>query len=393
MASDIHDKLSTDSCSTKATHEGCDSMIMETFQTTENDHHVDGNVSNHSDWKFFDVKWKRHFLNEFGERCLSFQATDGEKFQLKDDTPLNKARNWQEVPSGIGENLCVLINNFHDELKNKRQEKIKMAEENIPPPFFLSSDDVDLMNENWMKILEKITKELGSIVMACPFGSRRYNLHTPTSDMDMFLVYQAKTEDILGFNPPKQTLKSNDAESCDFTIHEIFRFGELLMSGDHRCVETLFIADETLVHTSPAFKHLQQNRSLFVNRNCLEKYLRDACGSKGTKQLYRWTDGHSPTEVLTDRMSKLAYIIIRLLQNAVDIIKGGPIIVYRLDESTEKEMLMKIRHGALTIGETLDEINRLLSIINDNKADVPDNTKDVTAFLENWLIQLRREQF
>lgn len=35
----------------------------------------------------------------------------------------------------------------------------------------------------------------------------RYNLCTPESDTDMFIVYQAKTKDILGFNPPKQTIK------------------------------------------------------------------------------------------------------------------------------------------------------------------------------------------
>ncbi|XP_021347858.1 uncharacterized protein LOC110446857 isoform X2 [Mizuhopecten yessoensis] len=389
MVSDVETNGRTN-CSSDRTNTKCDSKTIHSSETMENKQLREEKTT---DWKFFDVKWKKHFLNDFGERCLRSKDTDNEQYILTDGTPLNKARNWQEVPCDIGRSLCILIDNFYEELKTKQQEKMKMIEENIPPAFFHSSDEVDLMNENWLKISVKITKELGNIIMACPFGSRRYNLHTSTSDMDMFLVYQAKTRDILGFNPPKQTLKSNERESCDFTIHEIFRFGELLMSGDHRCVETLFVAEDTLVHTSPAFQHLQQHKHLFVNRNCLDKYLRDACGSKGTKQLQRMTDGHSPTEALSDRMSKLAYIIIRLLQNAADIVRGGPIIVYRPEVSAERVMLMKIRQGTPSIGETWNEINRLLSYVEEYKAGVPDHTDDMTTFLEAWLIQLRREQF
>ncbi|XP_060084555.1 uncharacterized protein LOC132563818 [Ylistrum balloti] len=396
MASDIEIHKSVN-CSSVGTKTKCEYSTTTEYssENTEHKHATDQTCTDsyQSDWNFFDVKWKTHFLNDFGERCLSFQATDQEQYRLMDGTPLNKARNWQEVPCDLGNNLCILIDEFYKELKTKQQQKIEMAAKNLPVPFFHSSDEVDLMNENWMKISEKVTKELGSIVMACPFGSRRYNLHTPTSDMDMFLVYQARTHDILGFNPPKQTLKSNEPESCDFTIHEIFRFGELLMSGDHRCVETLFLADSSLVHTSLPFKHLQQNKHLFINRNCLDKYLRDACGSKGTKLLHRWTDGHEATEVLSQRMAKLAYIIIRLLQNAVDIVREGSIMVYRPKESAERKALMNIRQGKPTIGETWDEINRLLSYVEDNKASVPEYTDNMAKFLEDWLIQLRREHF
>lgn len=42
---------------------------------------------------------------------------------------------------------------------------------------------------------------------------KRYNLCTPESDTDMFIVYQAKTKDVLGFNPPKQTIKVSGEES------------------------------------------------------------------------------------------------------------------------------------------------------------------------------------
>ena len=43
--------------------------------------------------------------------------------------------------------------------------------------------------------------------MAGAFGSQRYNCHTKESDMDMFVVYRASTDRLLGFNPPQQTVK------------------------------------------------------------------------------------------------------------------------------------------------------------------------------------------
>ena len=44
--------------------------------------------------------------------------------------------------------------------------------------------------------------------------------------------------------------------------------------------------------------------------------MRDAEGSKGTKLLERWCTDHPEATHLSDKMCKLLYIIIRLLQNA-----------------------------------------------------------------------------
>ena len=38
----------------------------------------------------------------------------------------------------------------------------------------------------------------------------RYNVQQPDSDIDAFIVYQAHTKDLLGFNPPKMTIKVGD---------------------------------------------------------------------------------------------------------------------------------------------------------------------------------------
>ena len=56
---------------------------------------------------------------------------------------------------------------------------------------------------------------------------------------------------------------------------------------------------------------------LFSFRQCADKYMRDALGSKGTRLLDKWI---ASKEALQDPMpkkvAKLFYIIFRLLQNA-----------------------------------------------------------------------------
>ncbi|WAR02836.1 hypothetical protein MAR_009394, partial [Mya arenaria] len=148
-------------------------------------------------------------------------------------------------------------------------------------------------------------------------GCSRYNLQTANSDTDMFIVYQAKTSDMLGFHPPKQTIKNSEGQLCDYTIHEVHRYCELLLAGDARCVETLFLDNHFLIRALPVWRQLADGKQLFLNKACLDKYLRDAHGSKGTKLLLSWCAEHEKDNCpLSPKMCKLLYIIVRLLQNA-----------------------------------------------------------------------------
>ena len=45
------------------------------------------------------------------------------------------------------------------------------------------------------------------IMMSCEGICSRYNVQQPESDIDAFIVYQAHTKDLLGFSPPKMTIK------------------------------------------------------------------------------------------------------------------------------------------------------------------------------------------
>lgn len=340
-------------------------------------------------WHYFKVKWITVFAQDFGEQCLSSKYTED---MLIDSGPLNKSRNWQEIPQTIGQNLCSLMDKFYAELREKRELKLKEELERIPPPFYDSQETVS-GDDTWKTIVNKVEEDLGKIILACPFGSQRYNLCTPESDTDMFIVYQAKTKDVLGFNPPKQTIKNSEHQKCDYTIHEIHRFAELLLSGDPRCVETLFLPTEIMVRTSTEWQELRAGRKHFLNKECLSKYLRDAQGSKGTKQLQKLCAEHPGMTKLTKKMCKLVYVIVRLLQNARNVAYGEDLQVYRENGSPDRQVLMAIRQGDFPLQQAWQIIQELETAIQKRTDLVPEKTKDCVEFTESWLLKLRHKDF
>lgn len=73
-------------------------------------------------WHYFKVKWITVFAQDFGEQCLSSKYTED---MLIDSGPLNKSRNWQEIPQTVGQNLCSLMDKFYAELREKKRTEIK----------------------------------------------------------------------------------------------------------------------------------------------------------------------------------------------------------------------------------------------------------------------------
>ncbi|XP_013409525.1 uncharacterized protein LOC106173084 isoform X1 [Lingula anatina] len=353
--------------------------------------HLNGDCSNFVrgdsyGWYQFKVKWLTEFQGEFKEQCLSFSAT--KELVLLDNTPINKARNFQELNEHSGRTLYELLVQHYHKLCRDREEKLKKEEEQIPPPFFHPRESRD-MQEVWSRILEKV-KNLGKVLLACAFGSQRYNLHTAESDTDMFIIYAASAKDVLGFNPPKQTIKNRDTETCDYTIHEVFRYCELLLGGDPRCVETLFLHPSCVYYAAEEWQGLCQYGKLFLTKQCLEKYLGDATGSRGLKQLEKWwnqqTDG---AELLPVHIRKLFYIVIRLLQNARDVSSGEGIVVYRPQHYPGRKLLMETRQGEYSYKYLKEIIDGLLQEIEANKTTRLLPEQPPKKKLEEWLLELR----
>lgn len=348
-------------------------------------------------WHHFTVKWQTQLITEFGERCLP--SLDTQDFLLPDGTPLNKARGWHEMSADVGNHICHLLDKYHADLVDQRLQKKEEKLAAQPLPFLeteVGVEDHGATEQYWRYVVEKVERELGNVHLACPFGSQRYNLHRPGSDIDAFIVYQAQTRDLLRLDPPKQTLKNSERASCDYTVLELQRYCELLLAGDPRCVETLFLDDSTIVQASSQWRQLQEHRPKLPMRKCLDKYLSDALGSNGVKRFRRWLQenpGMCRDDPPPTRIAKLVYIIIRLLQNAVDIVKGRPLCVFRPDGSTAQQILRKIRKADISLREVEAAIEELQAEIDSGKERVMHDSSDIKQQVENWLLSLRFTDF
>ncbi|CAH1787254.1 unnamed protein product [Owenia fusiformis] len=342
-------------------------------------------------WHRFTVKWITVFFPTFGEQCLPFSKTAHLQTDPGVDSPVNKARNIQEISQNTGVELCTLIDNHMKTLTEKQAKKAELVLAKAPPAFY-DVDKPENIEAVWEGLVKKVS-HMGEVLLACAFGSQRYNLHTEDSDMDMFVVYAAPAVTVLGFNPPQQTIKNKETENSDYTIHEVHHYLELILNGDPRCIETLFLHPSAIYYCSDRWRDFCKLKNNFLKKNCMEKYLRDACGAKGTRYIEKVKSQNvdPSSDIATPKLCKMFYIVTRLLQNAREVAFGEELQVYRHDNSPNHKLLMATRRGEKTYSEMQAEVDRLLGEIEEKRPFVEERDSNTQELVEKWLLNLRYE--
>ena len=115
---------------------------------------------------YFDIEWKTLYLKGFGNCCLRFTHTR----QLGGDDPVNKARNFQEIPPECGQEMCKLIDKDYSE---RLDHKIKSQQlsQGVATPFINVAEEKDTC-VIWSILVKKV-EQMGKIILACVFGSQR----------------------------------------------------------------------------------------------------------------------------------------------------------------------------------------------------------------------------
>lgn len=342
-------------------------------------------------WHYFNVKWLKHFLTFNKQACLNFENT--QHLLLPDGTPVNNSRNWQIINEQVGKELCDLINEHHQKLSSEKQlrEEEKLA--SIEESFFKEEEAVlgTELSEGWTAVITKVERDLGKVHLVCPFGSQRYNCSLPESDNDIFIVYQAKTTQVLSLDPPRQTIKNSERELADYTVLELQRYCELLLAGDQRCIETLFLEETKAVAFSTCqWRQLCKLRHHLLMRSCLDKYLKEAQGNTGLKQLQKWKENNPDVDYLSPKLNKLGYICLRLLQNARDLVALHTLKVYRDEDSIERKELLDVRYGKYSYSGFMGLVQRYLTEIEKFEANFADvNMEEAKSKVGNWLLMCR----
>ena len=293
-----------------------------------------------------------------------------------------------------GKNICDLLDAEFKLCKEDtdKAEARKMGYEN---PVFFKLTDTELAvspDAIWQRLTTHV-RDYGRIMLACPFGSHRYNLHTPSSDLDMFVVYIGDTEKCLSFHPPPLTIKNRTSEQPDFTLCELYRYCELLVSGDPRVVESLFLHKDTVHYATEEYYRLVELRNNVISREVVRKYLSDACGSRGLKLLRQWEV--QKTAPNKDKQYKVLYIVMRLLFHARHLAFGEEFRVFLEDESEEREFLLRIRRkecGYRVVRDRIESVKREVEVcLESDKCELMKTANE--APIEAWMLGVRREKF
>ncbi|KAM9964801.1 hypothetical protein ACTFIW_004587 [Dictyostelium discoideum] len=299
----------------------------------------------------------------------------------------------------------------------------------------------DPSNENGLKQLfyeiNKYYNNFGSkLIFFSLIGSESFNLNIESSDQDFFGVYECDIDQILSFESyyynriPIEVFQNNNSNNSlqkdrdrdniinpnetiihlkpDITIHEIRHFSKLLLLGNPKLIEPLFI--ENFCSSSQSWLELIKNRKLnFYTITCLTHYY------STVKVLYfdiksifendkkQEKQGKQNEKSLNDRKSifKKSYHIIRLLIEMNDIINYKDIRIYLPNQSEERKLLMKIREGEeidiqscfeLVQSKYLEFESKFNELKKNSTNDsiIKLNSARALHVLNDWVIDIRR---
>ncbi len=115
----------------------------------------------------------------------------------------------------------------------------------------------------------------GRVIFRGIWGSHAYGTATPESDMDTLGVYVLETEEYLSLiEPPAQV----SDERNDNRFYSLRNFLELAANANPNILDLLYLPDDCVLHTSPYWRMMQEERSLFLTKKVCQTYCEYAMG-------------------------------------------------------------------------------------------------------------------
>jgi hypothetical protein len=107
-------------------------------------------------------------------------------------------------------------------------------------------------------------RKRGLIIFEGRVGSHAYGIATENSDEDSKGVFVLPLDDVLGMGYVEQV---ND-EKNDRVFYELKRFLELLEKNNPTVLELLFLDEEDIIQTTPAFEIVRKHRHEYLTKKC-----------------------------------------------------------------------------------------------------------------------------
>jgi len=209
-----------------------------------------------------------------------------------------------------------------------------------------------------------------NVILQGVVGSTAYGLATPESDIDRLGVFQARTSELLGLHPPKESRVGHDP---DITHHELGKFVKLCLANNPTVMELLWL-DEYDVMT-------EAGDDLIAIRECfLSQRIRKTYGGYATQQwerLKRREDGSFSSD-LRKRTEKHGRHCYRLILQGAWALRHGELKV-RL---TSDEVQM-CREAGLMAANDVEEFGKAVEIamaeFDAIESDLPEHPDEAIA--------------
>ena len=197
-------------------------------------------------------------------------------------------------------------------------------------------------------------------------GSVAYGVSGDTSDMDIVGICIPPKETIfphlsghipgfgtqpISFDVFQQHHIKLDAKEYDISIYSIVKFFQLAMENNPNMVDVLFTPRRCVLHSTPIYEHLRDNRRLFLHKGGWHKFRGYAYSqlSKIKNKTNSSNPKRSETIAKYGYDCKFAYHVVRLVLEIEQILAE-----HDLDIERNSAILKTIRNGEWTLDQLTD---------------------------------------
>lgn len=228
---------------------------------------------------------------------------------------------------------------------------------------------------------------LDHVVFKTVSGSRSYGLNTPTSDEDTLGVFIPHPKNVLGVQD--EVGKHYRGEETDENYKIMPDFVRHARDGSSFWVEPLFVREQDILVLEPVFQPFVDNRKLFLTQALVKKSLGFMQG-----MINRSKSQQSVPEAKDLSLEEQEAALLKVKRkNMCHSVRVGNMILEMLTEldlrvyrAEEKEHLLGIKTGLVSLEDAWEEAEALIAKIDEKKANVKLAEKADADILNNFLV-------
>lgn len=192
-------------------------------------------------------------------------------------------------------------------------------------------------------------------------GSEAYGVSSGKSDVDIYgwcippkkVLFPHLAGEIPGFGSQKKRFEQfqehhiNDSDAgkeYDISVYNIAKYFHLCMNGNPNMIDSLFVPDSCVLHSTPTYMKVRENRHLFLSKKMWHTFKGYAYS-----QLHKANSKQSQEGSKRDKLrkefgmdTKYLYHVVRLMSEVEQVLSTGDL---DLQEKGRREYMKAIRRG------------------------------------------------